>query len=440
MSDWVVDIQDFQSIKKGTVTISSGLNIVTGPTNRGKTGIIRAIDCALFNKGTDDLVRVGASIFGVTISNEKHSMTYCRNIKGKNEKSAYQLDGGTVQRKVGRTQLPEVKDMFGVTDIRMKNDITMKLNFWYQNDKPFLMDKTAGQLYEFISLSSADKYVKVLKQMATDIKIQEAEINNATTTIDTLKVVNNRKQDFVDKNDGFDIIYSEIVTADSECKKLNETLRRIEILESLRIQMDEVLHKLSSINEKYSKVPIQDISDNYLKLQESNSVYLKLYQLLYNVSSSRKSMNRISELLLGISSQYSSSLSIFESTEQPMRFVMTSSSEISSITDKMLRLQGISISIQDIRKRIDELGTYDESDIQNMKDKVVKIELSEKTVLELKLAVTNLTTLEKKVQDIHTKISEVQKESENTESELDSFKNEVGYCPFCGSVFCKENH
>ena len=101
-----VRLQNFQSIEVGEVCIPNGLTIITGDTNQGKTAIIRAVECAVWNTGSDDLVKAGTKIAGVTISNGKHSMVYCRNSQGKNEKTAYQFDGGTIQKKVGRSQLP----------------------------------------------------------------------------------------------------------------------------------------------------------------------------------------------------------------------------------------------------------------------------------------------------------------------------------------------
>ena len=57
MSDkFVVTVKDFQSIHSANLDFPTGLTIITGKTNGGKTAIFRAIDSALFNKGDDYMI------------------------------------------------------------------------------------------------------------------------------------------------------------------------------------------------------------------------------------------------------------------------------------------------------------------------------------------------------------------------------------------------
>lgn len=440
MSDWIVEIQDFQSIKKGTVTISSGLNIVTGPTNRGKSAIIRAIDGTIFNKLSDDLVRVGTSIAGVTISNGKHTMTCCRNAKGKNEKTAYQFDGGTVQRKVGRSQLPEVKDMFGITDIRLKNDIMIKLNFWYQNDKPFLMDKTPGQLYEFFTLSSADKYVKVLKQMAADIKIQEAEINNANSIIDTLKVVNNRKQDFISKNEGFDDLYAKIVIADSESKKLNALLSRLDNLLKLQSQIEILSQELDKVSKVYDLVPISSVVSSYQNLLNSDVVYQRLYQSLSGIASSRKRIGEVTGSLSVVSADFTEVESVYIRVQDPISTLVFNAGQVLSLQNRLNGVQSLQIQVGEVKKRINDIGTCDENILPILEERSMSVSAQTVSLRELAVMYSGVKKLKEQIDGISLNIDEVQKSIIDSESELNDFKREVGYCPFCGSVFCNDNH
>ncbi len=258
-----IEIKDFQSIKHAVIEVPPGITIITGKTNQGKSAVIRAIDSALFNMGDDSMVRGGKRYSGVSLDNGKHKMVFCRDSQGKNEKTAYQFDDGPTQKKVGRSQLPEVAQMFNIRDVRMQNNTKMKINFWYQNDKPFLMDKTSGQLYEFLSLSSCDKYTKILKKMIVDMKVQEADINNITTEIDTLKVINNRKTDFIQKNEGFDDLYVRVITADQEDKELIALFNILKRTQELRNRMSSCSDRLKKVSERYSKIPIESLIKSY---------------------------------------------------------------------------------------------------------------------------------------------------------------------------------
>lgn len=440
MADWVVELKDFQSIKSGKVTISRGLNVVTGATNQGKSAIFRAIDAAIFNTGTDDLVRAGKQICGVTISNGSHSMTYCRNAHGKNEKTAYQFDSGEVQRKVGRAQLPEVRDMFGVTDIRMQNGVKMKLNFWYQNDKPFLMDKTAGQLYEFLSLSSADRYVKILKSMGVDIKVQEAEINNSNTTIDTLKLVNNTKQDFVEKNDGFDDLYVKVITAGQEAQKLDKWISIVSTLENLTSKMSTVQENLVRVQKAYESVDIESVKSQYAFL---NDKFLELSQIQLHLGSVQSLSSRVStsvEQLDIVSNSYNRVEPVIEGAHSSYLELERLSKVIESIVG---RLENLKISQNMIDSVQTSISSVDNRipDINNLSVEVVDLESKNTNTKSLIDKLMSVKRLMDSVNSMTSSYEDAVRVCEDSEKEFEEFKSSVGYCPFCGSVLgaCKHD-
>lgn len=436
MSNWTVDVQDFQSIKKAHIEVPDGLTVITGKTNEGKSAIFRAIDNAIFNTGTDDMVRSGRKIAGVTISNGIHTMTYCRNAVNKNEKTAYQFDGGPVQKKVGRSQLPEVSKLFGITDVRMQNGVKVKLNFWYQNDKPFLMDKTAGQLYEFLSLSSADKYFKILKSMAADIKVQEAEINNSNTVIDTLKSVNNSKKELLDKNKGFDDVYTQIITAGQEADKLNRSISIIENLGRIQDKISEVSAKLKEASDRYNSIPIDVISDSYSRLDKSNTDYLKLYGVVSSVASTRNQIKIVNSCLSKSSESYESYQKAMDYAKPNIESIDYVGGFVLRSSDLISKCNSISEKIDSARKRISDLENKC-VDLSDISDKLGELSSGNDTQLVLNQMVTSVQSLSDSVLGLSNKISGVLKDISDKEIELEEFKSQVGYCPFCGSVFDK---
>lgn len=62
-----VHVENFQSL--GDVDIEvEGLTVLVGPSNRGKSALVRAIEAALFNKPGDDFIRVGKKTATVEIA------------------------------------------------------------------------------------------------------------------------------------------------------------------------------------------------------------------------------------------------------------------------------------------------------------------------------------------------------------------------------------
>ena len=195
-----IEIENFQSLKDVNLSLVQGINIITGRTNQGKSAIIRAIDAAIFNNGSDEQIKTGESSFKIRLNNQKHNLVFQRNNNVQNEKTTYIFDNGEPQKKVGKTQLPEVIKNFNITEVNLKNNTKIKLNFWNQNDKPFLMDKSSQQLYEFFTISSCQKYFEVLKKMDADIKENNKQIQNINNDIDLLKANNLQKQQLLESN------------------------------------------------------------------------------------------------------------------------------------------------------------------------------------------------------------------------------------------------
>lgn len=438
MNSWTVEIKDFQSLQRVHLDIVPGINIITGRTNIGKSAVIRAIDSALFNMGDDSMVRGGQRMSGVSIDNGTHKMLFCRDAKSTSEKTAYQFDDGTVQRKVGRTQLPEVAQMFNIRDVRMQNGTKMKINFWYQNDKPFLMDKTAGQLYEFLSLSSCDRYSRILKTMAADLKIQAADINNITTEIDTLKVVNNRKQDFIDKNAGYDDLYVKIVTADQQRRALQEIEDIISRLRDLSGKIKSSKSQLSSVSDRLSKLPLQELSDKFSEVQTS---YANCSSLESDIQSINNASSRISDktsVSNEVSKKFDGISGALSGMSERVQAVVQESANLRDIEQIHSICGTVKSKVERVSNRISEISSKDTIDSIGIQSRVSKIEseTSECAILEGMLrSIKSLSDRSKgKKSDIESLDSKIQE----NDSELEVLKQSVGYCPYCGTVFEKK--
>lgn len=437
MSNIAISIKDFQSLKNVELELVPGLNLVVGKTNIGKTAIIRAIDSALFNIGNDDFVRSGQKYCGISIDNGTHKMTYARSAVGKNEKTAYQFDNGVVQRKVGRTQLEEVQKYFNIRDVRMQNGTKVKLNFWYQNDKPFLMDKTSGQLYEFLSLSSCDKYTKVLKVMQGDEKALKSDIAIITSEIDTYKKLITKKQEVVNKNQGYDKVYENAVILSRKSTKLNNLISLLNDIKSLKSTIEAKGNRLFKINVKLDSMKFDDISNIY-----QNTI--KFYTTLYNrgkvVVGLRKNLQDIKSKELYVSSK---KFSVFDNVDftfikekinslillkQKIKIIHDSASYCVSSKNKINGKINESVKISN--SFYSDLNT-DSNVIKKLKSKFNSLKNVFRVLDEVKSVNDKILKKEKSLKSV---IEKVQKADEDFES----FKLEAGYCPLCGTIFTKD--
>lgn len=437
-SDFHIEIKDYQSLDNVVLDLVSGINIITGKTNVGKSATFRAISDCIYNTTDDSKIKSGKRYCGIVISNGNHTLKYIRDSKSKAEKTAYQIDNFPVQRKVGRNQLEEVARYFNIRDIRMSNNVKLKLNFWYQSDKPFLMDKTAGQLYEFLSLSSCDKYENVYKVMVKDRKSLEKDIHELSTKIDTYKTIINEKNKIIDSNVGYSELYEKITKCYLFIGKLNTLIDKINLLHTENTKISDTESKLNEINDSLNSINLkvnetEDIlnkikkdSDNYMSLKDKLSI---LYDYSDRISKSNESLKNSTNQLNKINSDY-------DSISDNLKNIIAYNSKLNNsymLYNKSLQNKN---KLNDISKQLDDISksVVSNKDITNIENKINSINLTYNNYVNYKGYLTNVKLLSDRGILIEDKISENTKDIVSINESLKTFKDKVGYCPFCGKA------
>ena len=436
MSDKItVDIKDFQSLKKAYIELTPGITVITGATNNGKSAIIRAIDSALFNLGDDAMVRGGQRYYGIKISNDSHTMLMARDNVGKNEKTAYQFDDGTVQKKVGRGQLEEVSRMFNIREVKMNNGTKMKINFWYQNDKPFLMDKTAGQLYEFLSLSSCDNYARVLKSLGSDVRSINSDINTLTTEINTYKSLINDKKDFLSKNDGFDLVYQEALDVDAMGDLHSNTSIILDDIDTYSRSVQRLSGLKSKLDDKLSAIDMDSIRSLYSDIDSINSKVDEMCELLSYIDDISSSISSLSDMHRDLHQTIESSNSSITEFSVSLCDVEKISSDIDNISVEMVDVDtnakyvdSLNIRHKDILNSMCVDTDKISSDIDTLDSFSSEVISCENCLVDVDTAKGVLDSYVQRVNDLKTKVSE-------SNAEFEQLKKGIGYCPYCRREF-----
>ena len=166
-----VSIKDFQIIEKATLTFNKGLNCIIGPSNNGKSAIFRAIMSLLYNEPGTNRIREGCSSYAVGLQMNGNTVLFQKGTK----ESIYKING-TIYQKPGRVQLEEVAEATGIKELNL-NGRNEQLNFWYQMEKPFLLDRSETDLFRFIVDSGKDNRTTLaLKDMVSDRQTKNAEV------------------------------------------------------------------------------------------------------------------------------------------------------------------------------------------------------------------------------------------------------------------------
>ena len=197
-----VTVENFQSLAKAQIDVE-GLTAVVGPSDRGKSALVRAIDGCLFNKGGEQFVREGASFTQVALdwpygNDQRHEVVWTKG-GGKNN---YQIDGELFD-KVG-AKVPDALQALGFKAVliggRLKEEGGIEGGEWVrpqiagQFDGIFLLDRPGTFLSEVIVRLSrlsvlqraSRQCVLDLKQTKSQLTVRQGDLTKATTEAEAL--------------------------------------------------------------------------------------------------------------------------------------------------------------------------------------------------------------------------------------------------------------
>lgn len=195
-----VRIANFQSILATQLQVD-GLTVVIGPSNRGKSAAVRAIEGALFNRPGDGFVRVGAKTAEVDLAFDGHTVGW-RKGGGLNEFTVDHVKHGRVGAKA-----PDVLAGLGFRDAviggRVKDDgkldggETVRPQVARQFDRIFLLDQPAAFINEvMVKLSRLEVLQRANRACSGDLrsaqsllKVRQADVVKAGQAVTQLEPI-----------------------------------------------------------------------------------------------------------------------------------------------------------------------------------------------------------------------------------------------------------
>jgi DNA repair ATPase RecN len=333
-------IQNFQSWKEATLEFSSGVNVITGTSDSGKSAIRRAIELVAMNKlAGDSFISHWADNMTIKLKT-KEGRVIRKKGKGINK---YELivDKKRIPLKaIQRSDIPEeVRDVLNLSDINMQ----------YQLDAPFLLSKSSGKVAKhFNQVARLDKIDTTKENIAKEIREIEGEIKYKKSDlkahkekleqypdVDVLEVeleeleekeirrkqVSNMKRRLTEIVIAFDRVEEDIkeestlLKFEEQVKQILEKVEekkiledRISMLDSLRTDVEMIDFKLGKLQKK---VVLEKAVNNLLqKIADKRKIMLSkdiLYTLQYNVLTINKKLLKTQENVLQLETQFKQS-------------------------------------------------------------------------------------------------------------------------------------
>ncbi|MDP4181378.1 MAG: AAA family ATPase [Bacillota bacterium] len=457
-------IENFQSHENTIIDFDKGLNIITGPSDNGKSAIIRALKWVLFNdpRGTD-FIRHGAQMARVTIEIDNGNTIVRERSHSKNRYLVKVGDQDFITFEGFGNEIPqEVINAHGITKAFLDTSLSSSLNIAEQLEGPFLLSETgsvrAKAIGRLIGLHIIDRTIKDCNvdlrresQLNERVKSELSEVDAKLKEYEFLKDVGSKLQKssniikkcdetifYKKRLDGYlknilsiDIDYSTQNVILNKLDKLNEyelNLRNIEILH-------EKLNKLIKLDKTFKEINIE--SEDASKILINTTRLDKCSELLNSVLIHKnlfEKINALNKALVKINQSINEAFTQINASKN----VKASEEKLNDINLTLIRLNNLSSvgnELSRINKDQDKLRA-ELKDVEN----VDRISITHNTIQKKVDLLAGIQILKDKLADTQKKLQDGEVYIKNNELEIQTLLKDLykalknaGKCPVCGS-------
>ena len=270
---------NFQSHVYSELNLSRGVNVIVGPSDSGKTAIMRALRWNMFNDPSGvEFVREGESEVSVTVRFQNHVEVERRRSRSKNQYILRRPDEEElVFEGFGKNVPAEIEEAISIKKIMLDDKKSLPLNFSDQLDGPFLLQETdaykAQAIGRMVGVDLLDETMRDTlrdkKQISIRRELMEKDLEETEETLNA----------FSDLDD--QIVLREkiknILSSVSELKEKTETAKAF--AEALKeIKKDRVL-----TNDLLSRYAVLDRLQDKLSDLQRNVDHYRNERLLFDL-------------------------------------------------------------------------------------------------------------------------------------------------------------
>lgn len=410
-----IKLQNFQSHKDTEILLDKGLTVILGPTDQGKSAIVRALKWVLYNepRGTD-FITAGCKTCRVSLE-MSNGAVIIRERDGSKNRYILQRDGQEqVFEGFGVNVPSEITNAHGIPKIQIDTDKSTIVNLAEQLEPPFLLSETGGnrakalgrligihiidaaQRFTLRDLVEAQQHHKALNMAIDELQKELTQYGDLHIIEAKIRQQEGILKDLRDRGALYarlSQIRSRLVPAEEEIREINELLTKLGFLESLSkytLRAEELNLRYCCLQDaqrrfKHNSVSI-DIEERVLSKTGS---LLQAETLHREIIANYKLMSRMAQLkqdLKNNSVDLTSNGTIIKKTQG----VFSAEKAIMELADNLNRHKTYS-SIRDRIRSIDEQISL-QSDCLQRTSQIVE---ADTCLTDAKAAVSELSALRK---------------------------------------------
>lgn len=408
-------VENFQSHEKSEFEFVNGLNVIVGPSDQGKSAVIRAIKWVLFNEPRgSEFIRNGASLARVEAEFSNGFKIVRERSSSKNRYTLINPDGKTnVFEGFGNDVPEEIKSVHGIYKVLIDSDSSVCLNIGEQLEAPFLIAETGSTKAKAIGrLTGVHIIDEAIRECISDIK-KESQI---------LSKYNKEKDELTEK------IYS---------------FKDLDTIETKISQCEDIIKEISNCIDKYKK--LLKNNDEYKKNNEEAAKARKLIEQMKDIEFAENMLHILSDKIIQVirlKDYYAKLVTIYKEIEKNKSLIEASKNisrvvfnikkaeEKKSIIEKIeiysKKYSGIKNEIKINREKCFQLRNIQKAEgsiekISNLQDKKINIQ-------NMHFSYNNI---QKSILDGQQYLLNLKYENDNLIEQYSSLLKKISKCPVC---------
>ncbi len=464
-----VILENFQSHKYSVVEFDKGLNIIVGPSDTGKSAIIRGIKWVLYNEPSGDyFIREGETEASVMLEFSNNIKVKRFRSKSKNSYILYNREGEEIVYEGFGNKVPqEIIDLLSIKKIPLDSNETNSINIGEQLEGAFLLSEKgstrASAIGRLVGVNLIDDALKESLRDIRNLSIQKKTIEN---NIDKTKIeledysyLNKLQENIIELEKLKELISKKVHLKEllsknlndynyiiKEINYLNETINnldKIEVLEKNILYIENKFKKLSlykRINKNLYQTKDQ-ITYNEILLNGLNNIQ-NVDKILDKIISLKDRLNLLNKFKKEIKKQKLEKLSIIEINDKlkGLKSVVNNTTIIEEKIDRLKNLLLLKKEMDSINKSI-YIGEDYLSKLYNLDEIGLIFDNLYNCINKLSLLSQISIKLKEFNKDMRMQNKALIIAKNDIESNLEKYEEiliENKICPFCLSVINKD--
>lgn len=292
-----VILENFQSHKYSEIDFGPDLNVIVGPSDSGKSAIIRALKWVMYNEPAGDFfIREGERECGVSLVLSDDTVVKRYRTRSKNGYLLLDNMGNeSVFEGIGSNVPQEVIDVIGIRKMQLDGDSSSSINLGEQLEGPFLLTEKsstrANAIGRLVGVDIVDdalrEVLRDMRSLSLDKKIKEEtllkiseqlkEYRYLETLKDThtsVKELFNSSSKMKKRMDSLEELGGIYEKVKSSADVIDTTLKKLEVLKTI----DKTSSQIEQLLNTHKQLEKHSLSLNNI-MTEQRSIYSIIEQL-----------------------------------------------------------------------------------------------------------------------------------------------------------------